>query len=117
MSTINFKIDNIANVKSPRIKADNRFAIIPSAIFSITDAIIIMTLSTSTNESLRMNNIQNFLYLSRNFKRDSLVDVCVSIFFVNLSGTIKITPKAIAKKMLKVVSISFDIPSALTEKV
>ena len=68
--------------------------------------IIIITQRINTNVNLWINNLQNFLYLFLLFLLDSFGDLSNSNLCANFSGTIKITPKVIAKKILITVNMS-----------
>lgn len=68
--------------------------------------IINNTQRTRTKDSLCINNLQKFLYRIRELTSDSLEEVSSSNRLESLSGTIKITPRVIARNILRTVKMS-----------
>lgn len=106
MSIISFRMLKIDNVKSPKMMLERGIVNHVGKICIIIVSMINKTERTNTKVSLFIKIVQKFLYLMRAFTSDSFCEMSPSMRFDSFSGTMKITPSVIAKKMLIMVRMS-----------
>lgn len=113
MSIINFNMLKIDKVNNPIINEEKIPEATPCKISMTIARIINNTQRTRTKDSLCINSLQKILYRIRKLMSDSLEDESSSNRLESLSGTIKITPRVIARNILRTVKMSLTRDSLI----